>query len=538
MMIKKKYLIPIAISLIAIGILIGLTVDRMFASNSNWIEQMNKFGQVLRLIGSQYVDDVNWEKVFSGAIGGTLEKLDPHSVYIPPKQLEQVTEDMEAKFEGIGIQFAIIDKYLVVIAPISGGPSDKVGIMSGDRIVKIEGVSAYGITEAEVMKKLRGKKGTKVNVTVSREGISGLLEFTIIRDEIPLYTVDAAYVMEDGTGVIKINRFAKNTAQEFEESLRKLKLQGMKRLVIDLRDNPGGYEEQAVNIVKLFIGERKRIVYNRGRAQGTDYDYNADEKATYPDVPLIVLIDKGSASASEIVAGAIQDWDRGLVVGTRSFGKGLVQHQYQLPDNSAIRLTVARYYTPSGRSIQKPYEDKNIVDYLRDTESDSAFASLPDSIKAKYTFKTSAGRVIYGGGGIAPDFEIKTEFVMPTQFTIQLRNKRIIYEYATAYAGKNKDMGKDYSKFLKNFEVTPSMLSELIKLAEQRGLKFDEVSFNKDTESIKRQIKAEIARYFWDKDRYDHFYEIIFTGDKQFMDAIKLFPKAVEITQLKKVNEF
>ena len=350
---KKRFSTPVVVLLILVSILGGMQLN-MLISGDNIYEQLGKFKDVLSLTEKYYVDEVDTQKLTESAIKGMLNDLDPHSVYIDPKQLTKVTEEFQGKFEGIGIEFAIVNDTITVVQPIGGGPSAQLGILSNDRIVKIDGKSAIGFDNDQVMKGLKGPKGTKVSVTIVRPGEKELLDYEIVRDVIPFYSVDVSFMLDDEVGYINVTRFAETTNAEMLSALQKLKAQGMKRLVLDLRFNPGGYLDQAVKMADLFLdgdpvtGQRK-IVYTKGRRPDFNEEYFATSNSEFEKVPLIILISNGTASASEIVAGAIQDWDRGLIVGETSFGKGLVQRQFELADKSAFRLTIARYYTPSGR---------------------------------------------------------------------------------------------------------------------------------------------------------------------------------------------
>ncbi len=343
-----------------LGIGVGLATyamvqPKLALPGGNIYDQLTRFAEVLTDVSRLYVEDVDEEKLVTEAINGMLESLDPHSVYIPEKQLRDVNERFEGHFEGIGIEFVIQNKYPTVVSPIPDSPSDRLGLRPGDKIIEIEGESAFGITEDEVMKKLRGPRGTTVNLTISRIGASQPLHFAITRDRISIYSILAAFMLDDQTGYVKLNRFSRTTDEELTRALQKLESQGMKRLILDLRFNSGGFLDQAVAVANKFIPAGKKIVYTRGRIQQANEDFYASEDPYKTDMPLIILINHGSASASEIVAGAAQDWDRALIVGERSFGKGLVQNQIPLKDGSAVRITIARYYTPSGRLIQRPY---------------------------------------------------------------------------------------------------------------------------------------------------------------------------------------
>jgi carboxyl-terminal processing protease len=348
----KSFKYPFLFIIITLGIVLGMQIEKIF-SGDNLRENIRKFNDVLTYTEKFYVEEVDTQKLVEEALKGMLDQLDPHSVYIPAKQFNSIEESFRGDFEGIGIEFQVVNDTLTVVSPITGGPSEALGIMSGDRIVKIEGEDCIGITNEEVRNKLRGKAGTKVKVTIIRIGVVEGIVYEITRDKIPIYSVDTHFMYDDEIGYISVSRFSETTFDELNDALKELKTSGMKQLIFDLRGNPGGYLNQAVKIADLFVAEDKKIVYTRGRRNEFDEDYFASKPSAYEKIPLIILINRGSASASEIVSGAVQDWDRGLIVGETSFGKGLVQRQFPLFDNSALRLTISKYYTPSGRSIQR-----------------------------------------------------------------------------------------------------------------------------------------------------------------------------------------
>ena len=353
---QKKHFLNIG--LIALGLILGLLIQPVI-SGDNIYDQIKRLQEVLSTVVKNYVDPVDTQKISEAAIKGMLNELDPHSVYITSEEMKQVDEDFQGSFDGIGVQFDIMDDTIVVISPIAGGPSENVGIQSGDKIIKIDNENAVGINRDDVPKKLRGPKGTKVTVDIKRSNNPELLHFEIIRDKIPLYTVDASFIVDStDIGVIVVNRFAATTHEELVDAAQKLSQQGMKKLILDLRGNPGGFLNQAVMMADEFLPGGDTIVYTKGRRPEFDELFTSTQGGLLENIPLIVLVNAGSASASEIVSGAIQDLDRGLIVGETSFGKGLVQRQYPLSDGAAFRLTIARYYTPSGRSIQRPYKDK------------------------------------------------------------------------------------------------------------------------------------------------------------------------------------
>jgi len=537
---KKRFSTPIVVLLIVVSILGGMQLN-MLISGDNIYEQLGKFKDVLSITEKYYVDEVDTQKLTESAIKGMLNDLDPHSVYIDPKQLTKVTEEFRGKFEGIGIEFAIVNDTITVVQPIGGGPSAQLGILSNDRIVKIDGKSAIGFDNDQVMKGLKGPKGTKVSVTIVRPGEKALLDYEIVRDVIPFYSVDVSFMLDDEVGYINVTRFAETTNAEMLSALQKLKAQGMKRLVLDLRFNPGGYLDQAVKMADLFLdgdaatGQRK-IVYTKGRRPDFNEEYFATSNSEFEKVPLIILISNGTASASEIVAGAIQDWDRGLIVGETSFGKGLVQRQFELSDKSAFRLTIARYYTPSGRLIQRSYAEGK-EKYQREaferneTEGDN-ISHVEESDSTRPVFKTAGGRKIYGGGGITPDYIVKPEDATP--LTVTIRNRNLFYEFVTEYlASHTKEIKEkykgDFQSFDRDFKVDNALMNEFIGFIKEKKVDFNEEQFAKDKEYTEARLKAHIARNFWGNDGW---YPVILRSDNQLKKALSIFPEAAKIAKL------
>jgi carboxyl-terminal processing protease len=538
---KKRFSIPVIVIVIVAAFLGGMQVNTLI-SGDNIYDQLNKFKDVLSLTEKYYVDDVDTQKLTAAAINGMLSNLDPHSIYIPPDQLKRVTEDFRGKFEGIGIEFAIVNDTITVVQPIGGGPSAQLGIMANDKIVKIDGKSAIGFTNDQVMKNLKGPKGTKVSVTIIRPGEKEPLEFVIIRDVIPLYSVDEATMLNDEVGYISVSRFSETTSTEMVSALQKLKEQGMRKLVLDLRFNPGGYLDQAVKMADLFLdGDTKTgkrlVVYTKGRRSEFDEQYYATTNSEFEKTPLIILISNATASASEIVSGAVQDWDRGLIVGETSFGKGLVQRQFDLEDHSAFRLTIARYYTPSGRLIQRSYAE-GAAEYQREafTRKETEGNNLThkeesDSTRPKY--HTADGRTIYGGGGITPDYIIIPDSL--TDFTIDASRRNLFYtfdaEYLDQHAQEIKEHYPDFKAFNAKFTIDEPMLAEFISYIKSKGVGYKEKEFEKDKEFIKARLKAYIARNFWGNDGW---YPIVLSVDNQLQKALSLFPEAEKIANLAK----
>jgi carboxyl-terminal processing protease len=403
------------------------------------------------------------------------------------------------------------------------------GIRAGDQIIKIDRESTYGITNEEVFKKLRGPKGTTVDVTINREGLTEPLEFTIIRDKIPIHSVETAFMLDKKTGYILLNQFTSNTSQELEASLRELEAQGMSQLLFDLRGNSGGFLMQAIGVADKFLPAGEKIVFTRGRTPSSEKAFFATKNDKHTGLTLIVMLSNGSASASEIVAGAIQDLDRGLVVGERSFGKGLVQTQIPFDDGSVVRLTTARYYTPSGRLIQRPYS-KNISDYYLDAfQADTIDTNKIAIDSVKDIFYTQAGRKVYGGGGIEPDTKIPATYLTP--FTSKLFNQRLFFEYSTRYAAAHPEWNKDYEIFLQNFTVSEAMLTDFMELAKSKKIEIKEEDVLKDKDLIETLLKAEMAQNLYNGRLY--YYRVRISQDPQVKEAMKLFDKAKEIVALK-----
>ncbi len=511
---------------VTLGIIVGIGFTKLgnneLYPQDNIRAELDRFVEVFAYVKRFYVEPVDSDKLITGAIEGLLGKLDPHSVYIPKKSLERATEQFEGSFEGIGIEFIVQNKVLTVVSPIPGGPSEAVGLMPGDQIIRIDDKSAYGITEEEVFKKLRGPKGSKVKLGISRATLQEPFDVVIIRDKIPINSIYAAFMLDDGvTGYIWLARFAKTTSDELDRALKDLQHQGMKQLVFDLRSNSGGLLEQAVEVADRFIPAGHKLVYTRGRVKATDDDFYSSNGNDLPMIPMIVMISHGSASASEIVAGAVQDLDRGLVVGQRSFGKGLVQNQIGLKDGSGLRLTVARYYTPSGRLIQRSY-DAGLADYYSEAYSDDEEKPPQDS--TRQIFKTRSGRLVYGGGGITPDSTLKAEQV--SRFTNELFAKRIFFELGAKYAASLRGKYSQYQTFRRDYQVDDALAGDLQELLKKNKMEFSEEAFKRDEAFIRGIVKAEVARNLWDS---AHYYRMLRQEDRELKDALPLLPRAAEI---------
>lgn len=478
-------------------------------------------------IANLYVDEVDEDKIVEEAIIKMLAQLDPHSLYSNPEEVKKLNEPLQGNFDGIGVQFNMVQDTLFVVQTISGGPSEKVGILAGDRIVIVNDSTITGIkmSTEEIMRRLRGPRGSKVDLKVLRRGVNELLPFTIKRDRIPIYSIDAAYMLKDKIGYIRIDRFGATTSKEFSDALTKLKKQGMKDLILDLQGNGGGYLNAAIDLANEFLNTKDLIVYTEGKRNPRS-EFYAKGNGQFQDGKLAILIDEFSASASEIVTGAIQDWDRGIVVGRRSFGKGLVQRPVDLPDGSMIRLTVARYYTPSGRCIQKPYTNiekynEDLIDrYNKGEMSNADSIHFPDSLQ--YTTKR-LGRTVYGGGGIMPDYFVPIDTTRFTKYHRQLRDKGIILQANLKFIEKNRKAWQNkYNKFEdfdKKFEITQSMLDELITMATDAKIEFNEEEYQKSLPLLKLQLKALIARDLWDMEAY---FRVINKANESVTKAVEL----------------
>ncbi len=515
----------LAIVLIA-GMLIGVKLVERTGEGSMFVyPRTDKLSGVLNFIQMEYVDSVSRDLLVEETIPAILKNLDPHSVYIPARDLQRVTEPLEGNFDGIGIQFNMLSDTVVVIQTISGGPSERIGIAPGDRIVMIDDslVAGVDMADSDIVSKLRGLRGTKVTVGVMRQGIPGLMEFEITRDRIPLYSVDVAYMISDEIGYIKISQFSRTTFREFMEASEKLNARGMKKLILDLRGNGGGYMDQATSIADQFLEKDRLIVYTEGRSSPRK-DVFATANGINLDTELLILIDEWSASASEIIAGAIQDNDRGLVVGRRSFGKGLVQNQTMFSDGSALRLTVARYYTPTGRSIQKPY-DGGSESYFNDLDQRFLQGEFDtqDSIRFddSLMFTTPGGNIVYGGGGIMPSVFIPRDTTGITDYYNQITRRGLVYRFAFDYSDRNRssllrfDNAADINRYLDR----QSLMDDFVTYAEKQGISPDAGQISRSGEIIHTQIKAYIARNIIDN---EGFYPIIGRIDETLKRSISL----------------
>jgi carboxyl-terminal processing protease len=505
--------------------------------------QMNaqKLATTLYLIENFYVDTANMDKVTEDAIVAALKELDPHSAYISKKDVEKANEPLVGSFEGIGVTFQLIRDTITVISPTAGGPSEKVGIMAGDQFIKIDGEEAFGkkVDNEYVQKHLRGKKGTKVTVSVKRGNDPELIDFEIIRDKIPLNSINASYMLDNHVGYIKLDRFAQESTSEFKEAFAKLQAQGMESLIFDLRGNTGGYLNTAIELVDQFITEDKLIVFTEG-IHSPRQEWRSTKTGLYTTGKLVVLIDEGSASASEIFSGAIQDHDRGVVIGRRSFGKGLVQRPFNLPDGSQIRLTTSRYHTPSGRCIQRPYEN-GAEDYAKEMtkrlehgeyyHADSIH--FPDSLK----FKTDGGRIVYGGGGIMPDLFIPVDTAYNSKLYTDLVRKGVLNRFTTDYGLKHRDALKalygDFDHFNKDFTVDQDLIDRLKTDAKETKVEWDEEQFKRSEKFLLLQIKALIARNVWETQQY---YQVMSSTDPGIQKAMEILSNDKEYKRLLKTK--
>lgn len=477
-------------------------------------------------ISALYVEDVDEKKIVEKAIIGMLEELDPHSTYLTPEENDKSNETLMGSFEGIGVQFNMVEDTLFIVQPIPDGPSEKVGIMAGDRIVTVNDTTIAGVkmSQEAIMKRLRGPKGTKVDLGINRRGVKELLHFTVVRDKIPVNTVDAAYLIRPGIGYIKVSSFGATTVDEFEDKLAVLRSQGAQSLILDLQGNGGGLLMAAVGMANEFLGRDQMVVYTEGR-RSPKSGYLADGRGRFRDGKLVVLIDEYSASASEIVSGAVQDWDRATIVGRRSFGKGLVQRPIEFHDGSLIRLTVAKYYTPSGRCIQKPYGKD--VDYGDDilerlhrgelTNRDSIH--FPDSLK--YSTKIEH-RTVYGGGGIMPDIFVPLDTTRTNQYYRNVTAKNVVLNTSLQYTERNRRSiqrrYRSFDEFNKGYEIGPDVLKMFQDKAKDAKVEFDEAQYQESLPIFKTQLKATIARLIWGMNAY---YQVVQDLDETIQRAVK-----------------
>jgi carboxyl-terminal processing protease len=514
--------------IIALSLIIGILAGRFYNSNNSEnkfiiIPKANKLDNVLNYVENEYVDEVSKSEIIERAIPKILEDLDPHSQYIPAQELQRVNEPLEGNFSGIGIQFNMLNDTLVVIQTVANGPSQKVGIQAGDRIIKVDGklVAGENIPSDSIVNRLRGPRGSSVNVDINRRSVKELLSFDILRDNIPLYSVDVSYMLRDNIGYLKLNKFSATTEQEFISAINKLRAEGMKKLVLDLRENGGGFMNAAVFIADQFLNGNEMIVYTQGKARDKQ-EFLSNPGGLCTDLDVAILIDESSASASEILAGAIQDNDRGIIVGRRSFGKGLVQEQIPLSDGSAIRLTIARYYTPTGRSIQRPY-NHNLEDYYGELNARIMNGSLENADSNKFAdslkYITNGGKTVYGGGGIMPDIFVPIDTTGVSDYFFAVRNQGLIYRFSLKYADENRRtlaLLKTPDEFVNALEKE-HVLRRFIAFASKEGVKEDGQDIKVSEKILKVQLYAYIARNFLDN---EGFYPIIQDIDNTLLITI------------------
>ncbi len=522
--------LPIAFSLVLIiGIILGSLLSGDSKVKSKLLPvghgSINRVDNIIDYIERDYVDTVDRSQLESDAIKEMLDKLDPHSSYISAKDFHEINDPLLGSFEGIGISFRIEKDTITVINTIPGGPSEKVGLMGGDRIVEVNDTLLVGkeLTNNLAIKKLKGPKGTEVDISIYRRGVPKLMDFTIIRDVIPTYSLDVAYMVDDEIAYVKLNKFSATTYDEFVDAMEDLSEKGMKKMILDLRGNPGGFLNAAIDIADEFLNDGELIVYTEGKNRPKNYAF-ADGKGIFKTQRVVVLIDEGSASASEIVAGALQDNDRGTIIGRRSFGKGLVQEQMSLPDGSAIRLTVSKYYTPTGRCIQKPYSKDSFDDYYSESyhryqngEMQNADSiHFNDSLK----YETPGGKIVYGGGGIMPDIYVPLITDSLQLYYNVLANRGLVFQYAFDYTDKNRtslQKFKNYKTFDKGFEMKDSEYEQLVEFSKEKGIDPTNENIEYSKEKIKTLFKAFIGRNILDD---EGFYPVYHKIDTTFKRAV------------------
>ncbi len=544
---KKVYILP-AFLLLTIGMAVGVEIDSFV--NSSSVDQWEKLQQAFNIVSRRYVDDVEIDKIVEHAITGMLEELDPHSTYISASEIDELQDEYRGSFGGIGIWFEVPDDTARVVSTITDGPSEKAGLMAGDRIIQINDSSAVGLTDRQLQKRLKGPVGTKVNVTVRRPGIREPIDFEITRARIPLYTIDGAYMMDDRTGYIRVSRFAMTTYDEFLDALEELQAQGMERLMLDLRFNPGGVMDAAIEMVDEMLSGGKTIVYTKSRHSSLETMYESTADGIFEDKPVIVLVNPYSASASEIVAGALQDHDRALIVGQRTFGKGLVQQQFALDDGSVLQLTVSRYYTPAGRLIQTPYDDGDQLSYYENkfqTLEDATYhpgdylESIPDSLK----FKTLHGRTVFGGGGILPDYVVAPD---TSSFAALVSANGLDDLFIRDWFEKNEQQlrarwGDNPDRFIEEFRITDTQWQDFLTFLESNDFNLSPSVTSPDPEAlafppaevethrttIETRMKFFVARRLHGFERALPIFNEI---DPVIQEAQKLWDRAEELIQL------
>ena len=519
---SKQFLFYIA----SLTVNIGLLLTQPILAQQTKGEAQATLEKMLETLEEHYVEEVDYDQVVEDALKGMLKNLDPHSVYISPDEKAGMNEPLRGSFEGIGITFNIFKDTILVVSTISGGPAEKVGLMPGDKIVEVEGENVAGIeiNNGGVAKRLKGKRGTEVNIGIARPGVSEMLDFTIVRDRIPLYSIDAAYMVSPGVGYIRLNRFSATSMREYRTAMEEL--EGLESLILDLQGNGGGYLSTAVDLADEFLSDEQMIVYTDGRTKETR-EHIATGRGEFERGQLIVLVNEGSASASEIVSGAIQDWDRGLVIGRRTFGKGLVQKPFDLPDNSSVRLTIAKYYTPSGRCIQKSYEDGREA-YKKDLAERYEAGEMTNKDKMEYAdsvkyYTKVAKRTVYAGGGIMPDVFVPVDTLANNDYYRDINRKGLLNQWALDYLEENREwLLEEYESvwsFKVGFEISNEMMGTLVEKVEHAGVVDKGLEWRLSEKLLINRMKALTARYLWGTEAY---YIIA-------NDANPIFIKAIEI---------
>ncbi len=515
---------PLVVAML-LSLLLGFGLARGLQATDDLRSQLDLFSQILYLVQSNYVESPDNQKLMKGAIDGMLKTLDPHTVYVPEQRVQRMDEEFQGEYSGIGIQFELREGGIVVISPLEGTPAYRLGITAGDLIVAINGKALERtITNEDVFRMLRGPSGSTVNVTIRRPDVEEPLEFAIERAKIPIESIPYSYMIRPGVGYVRMIRFSATTGEELQKSITALRQQGMKSLLLDLRSNSGGLLTQAVDVLDQLVPRDKLLVYTRGRTPSSNSDYRSSERDKYLDGPVVVLIDHGSASASEIVAGAIQDLDRGLISGTNSFGKGLVQNQLRLHDGSKLLLTIAKYYTPSGRAIQRDYTkfsdrgDYAADAYKVDVPTDSVLATLPQ-------FKTAGGRSVFGGGGIYPDVIVKDDLPL-TQEEANMIQNRVFWEFATQYLRRHKGTTWKPGSFGPSFTLTDADWKDVKAAAATRKVTLSDSTMTAERDFMQRQVRAELAAAtFGTLERY----KVLIEDDVQLNAALELFPRATKL---------
>ncbi len=505
---QKYYLLPFVV---LTGIFASFR-QPIIQTGANVYSDIRRFIEVVNVVRDYYVDDVDTRSLVDGAIYGLLGKLDPHSVYIPADKVAQIDEKIAGSYAGIGVDFMIQNKYPVLIAPFPDSPAQRLRLHSGDIIQKIGSVSTYGLSEGEVKSLLRGEIGSMIRLTVKRPDFAETLIFNVVRDRIPLQSVQCSFMIDREIGYIKLGRFARTTFGEVRDALSKLEKKGLKKLVFDLRDNSGGYLDQAVAVTDLFLPGGRKIVYTKGRIPTANEEFYSTSTTQLKKYPLVVLINGGTASAAEVMAAALQDWDRAVIVGKRSFGKGLVQNQVTLQDGAELRVTIARYYSPSGRLIQRAF-GSNFKDYFENKSGER----LNRENTGKKVFTTFSGRKVYGGGGIKPDVEQNSYKISAA--TAKLEARMLFFEFASSHAKEIKQRYPDFGSFLHYYKISNDVLRRFWNFLRQKNIYYTD----RQIPYIQQEIKSEIARQIWGN---DHYFRVRLETDSQFHAAVASFPLA------------